>query len=348
MNELELKLHESYIQRCFELARRSGKHVKSNPQVGSVIVYQDRIIGEGAHQRYGQAHAEVNAFKSVLNEDSHLLAKATIYVSLEPCNHTGKTGPCAQAIVDHGVKRVIISAIDPDPRVAGQSISFLKSRGVEVIEGICKSEGEALIRPFVINQQESRPYVMLKFAQSYDHFMGRPNESVWISNSFSKILTHQWRSEVDAILIGVNTLLVDNPLLTTRLVKGEHPLPVIIDPSLRSDWKSAIFQTDLKPIVFSSVAREHDQVNIIQIDFEADPVVQILEYLYHEQDVCRLLVEGGRKTIDEFLSEGLWDLACIFTAKHQLRSGIKAPSVSGVRIHDQLIENDQLHCIFRT
>ncbi len=347
MDQSELRLHESYIQRCFDLARQSGKHVKSNPQVGSVIVYRDRIIGEGAHQRFGEAHAEANALRSVLPEDRQYLPAATIYVSLEPCNHTGKTGPCAQAIIDHGIKRVIMSAVDPDPRVAGQSIDFLRTHGVEVITGILESEGDALIRPFVVNQQEARPHVTIKYAQSYDHYMAKANESVWISNPFSKILSHQWRAEMDAILIGVNTLLIDNPALTTRLARGEHPLPVVIDPSLRSDWSSDLFQSDQRPLIFSAVVADHERADIVQIDFTDQPIAQILSYLFQEHDVCRLMVEGGRKTIDSFIAENLWDEARVFTAHHTLGGGIKAPTIIGTKVHEQRIDSDHLHYISR-
>jgi len=342
MNVTDKSNHEQYIQRCFDIAIRSGKHVKSNPYVGSVIVYNDRIIGEGAHEYFGQAHAEVNAFQSVKADDKKYLDRATIYVSLEPCNHTGKTGPCAQAILDHGVPRVVISAVDPDPRVSGQSIQFLKDHGVSVTQGILESEGLSLIRPFIINQQENRPYVVIKYAQSADHIMAKTDESVWISNEYSKVLTHQWRSEVDAILIGVNTLLVDNPSLTTRLVQGDHPQPIIIDPSLRSDISLNLFQTELRPIIFTASDSSIDGADTINIDFDHQPIEQVLQYLYQEKHICRLMVEGGRKTIDGFIKAALWDEARIFTSSTRLSEGIKAPTIQGKSLHTTFIDNDRL------
>lgn len=336
--------HEFYIRRCFELAKRAGKHVKSNPQVGALLVYQNRIIGEGWHQVYGQAHAEVNAIQSVAEEDKQYITDSCLYVSLEPCNTTGKTGPCAELILKHKIQKLVFAT--NDPLIGGVSCAYLREKGIDVTTGVCKPEGDELIQAFIVNQSLNRPYVLVKFAQSKDHFMGKEGEQVWLSNEFSNVQVHKWRSEVDAIVIGVNTLLTDNPKLTTRLYPGESPIPVIIDPQLRSDPGFDIFQVHDQVIIFTSKkGPSFSGAKLHTIDFEANPLEEMLRILYVEYDICKLMVEGGRKTIQGFVNAQLWDEARVITAPITLGAGIKAPGIMGIRTHESFLEEDTLQII---
>lgn len=339
--------HSGYIKRCFELARRGGKHVKSNPHVGALLVYNNRIIGEGWHQRIGEAHAEVNAVNAVADRDKHLISEASLYVSLEPCNRHGRTGPCSELILKHNIKHVIISHVDPT--IGGESLAYLASNGVEVMDGVCAEEGRRLIRPFIVNTEDKRPYVILKYAQSHDFYMAKPDAQFWISNEFSKVQAHKWRAEVDAILIGVNTLLVDNPQLNTRLYPGEHPIPVIIDPQLRSDPNCILFdQENIAPIVFTNVDTHPTKLGrarIIQIDFTKNVEEQILEVLFKEYNIFRLLIEGGAKTLSLFIQKGLWDEARIITAPQKMESGIKAPTISGHVMNEYQLAEDKISIV---
>ncbi len=335
--------HSTYINRCFELARRGGKHVKSNPHVGALLVFNNRIIGEGWHQQIGGAHAEVNAVNNVKQEDQHLIEKAILYVSLEPCNRHGRTGPCSEFILKHGIKHVIISQLDPT--IGGESLTYLKSKGVEVREGICAKEGRHLIRPFTIGTAQKRPYVILKYAQSQDFFMAKPDEQFWISNAFSKVQAHKWRAQVDGILIGVNTLLVDNPQLNTRLYPGDNPRPIVIDPQLRSNPDSELFNQVNPPIVFTGIDTKSNvlgNAEIIHINFEEDAEQQILNALFADFNICRLLIEGGAKTLKSFIKAGLWDEARIITSQTKIELGIQAPCVQGVMIDHYELDGDKI------
>jgi len=319
--------HDLYIRHCFNLAKRAGKHVKFNPQVGAVIVAEGRIIGEGWHQKFGEAHAEVNAFRSVRVEDKHLIKGADIYVSLEPCNSTGKTGPCSETILEHGIKRVFVSALDPT--IGGNSLAYLESQGIEVKAGFLSKSGQNLIRAFAIHQSEKRPFVILKYAQSKDHFFAKKDQQYWISNEYSKLQVHKWRSEVDGILIGMNTLRIDNPQLTTRLFPGESPRAIIIDQHLKSNPSSHLFQSEQRPIVFAATRSHKLNAEIIIIDFENEPLRQILEILHARFNIAKLMVEGGAKTIKHFTEEKLWDEARVITGIQKMVEGIGSPNISG-------------------
>lgn len=319
--------HELYIRHCFNLAQRSGKFVKTNPHVGAVIVYGGRIIGEGWHQTFGEAHAEINAFQSVRKEDKHLIKGADLYVSLEPCNSVGKTGPCSEAILKHGIKRVFVAGLDPT--IKGESLAYLSSQGVEIQSGILENQAKQLIEDFKISQEQKRPFVILKYAQSKDHYISKKDQQYWISNEYSKVQVHKWRSEVDGILIGVNTLNVDDPQLNTRAFPGESPRPIVIDPQLRSNPDSKLFTSAISPIIFSSNVTSDLNAEIVQIDFENDPLQQMLAILSSRFNIARLLVEGGAKTLKSFIQETLWDEARIITGNQLMEDGIKAPNLTG-------------------
>lgn len=339
--------HSDYIKRCFVLARRGGKHVKSNPHVGALLVFEDRIIGEGWHQQIGGAHAEVNAIASVADKDQHLIEHATLYVSLEPCNRYGRTGPCSELILKHRIKHVVVSSLDPT--IGGESLEYLESKGVKTEAGICADEGGQLIGSFVRNTEDAQPYVILKYAQSHDFYMAKPDEQFWISNAYSKVLAHKWRSEIDGILIGVNTLLIDNPQLNSRLYPGDSPLPIIIDPALRSNPKSKLFQNKMKPLIFTNKSSSSDLegADIIKIDFSANPLDQILSILFKDFNICRLMVEGGVKTLNSFIAKELWDEARIIRSPKEMKDGQKAPTIVGRIMDSYSLADDKISIMSR-
>ena len=337
--------HDSFMHRCFELAKRGGKYVKSNPQVGAVIVYNGEIIGEGWHQNFGKAHAEINAINSVSPNSKHLLKDASIYVSLEPCNSTGKTGPCSDAILKAGINQVIVSCLDPT--IKGKSLEYLQSKGVEIQSGICESEGQELLKPFVANHLEKRPYTILKYAQSSDFYMGRTDQQVWLSNTFTKVLTHKWRSECDGILIGVNTLNTDNPKLTTREYPGENPRPIIIDPNYRGNLDSYLYSNSAeKPIVVTKVPTNNQQLADCIFDIEKQELSELMTILYSEFDISRLMIEGGATTLSHFIKNGLWDECRQITSNKQLEKGLKAPFLQGHRGKSINLDSDKIQYIY--
>ncbi len=326
-NTISQKDDKKFMQRCIEIAQNAQQKVLSNPCVGALIVHNNRIIGEGAHERFGEAHAEVNAFKNVKPEQEILLSQSTLYVTLEPCFHTGKTPPCVQLILAKKIPRVVIACIDPFEKVAGQSIALLRQLGVEVVTGILQKEAEDIIRPFLTNIKKYRPHIILKYAKSQDGFIGQKDKQVWLTNSFSKHLTHRWRSECDAILIGTNTALIDNPSLTNRLYFGKNPIRVLIDDKNITPKVSSIFDGKAETLVFTSKFRQNtDFVTYIQVDFDKNLLTTILKILF-EQNIGKLIVEGGAKTLQGFIDQNLWDEARVFTAPVLLHEGIAAPTL---------------------
>ena len=338
----------TFMQRCIDLAKRGGKNVGANPQVGCVIVYQGRIIGEGYHQKYGQAHAEINALASVKDEDKKHLPKSELYVSLEPCNHFGKTAPCIDAIIKAQIPRVYISTRDPHKKMSGKSIQILRSLGIEVHEGLQSTQGEDLIRPFKVAISEKRPYIILKYAESQDGFMGQEGHQVWISNEASKMLVHKWRTEVDAIMVGTQTALVDNPRLTSRLVKGDNPSRVILDRTGRIPKSHHIFTDSHRSLIFTSNPKLSKEIRkeTILLEEKGYNLHHILGILY-EKGIHRLLVEGGKKLLNSLISEGLWDQARIIKARVVLGEGIKAPILKGEVQNKMPINDNKLLIINR-
>lgn len=322
-----METHEKYIRRCFDLAQLGIGNVKTNPMVGSVIVHDDKIIGEGYHERYGEGHAEVNAVKSVKDEDRHLLSQSTIYVSLEPCFHEGKTPPCVDLILKLGIPKVVISAVDPNPKVAGQSIEKLRSNGVEVITDVLEEEGKFVARRFFHHFTTKRPYVILKYAQSKDGFIGRMNKQVWLTNSYSKRLVHKWRNEEAAILVGTNTVKVDNPNLTNRLWFGNSPVRLIIDRHSKLTDDYAVMDGIARTIIICEKAPQ-DARNILleylEINFERGFLKQLLKKLY-QLKISSIIVEGGAITLEHFIEKGLWNEARVFVGNKWLSKGIAAP-----------------------
>ena len=340
-----MKGHEKYLRRCFELAKQGLGKVQPNPMVGAVIVKDDVIIGEGYHEKYGKAHAEVNAINDVLSKydnANELLKSSTIYVNLEPCAHTGKTPPCADLIIKHGIPKVVISNIDPFGSVNGKGVERLRKAGVEVITDILKEEGYDVNKRFFTYHTLQRPYVILKWAESADKYITiAENTRTTISGEKAKVLNHKWRSEEQAILVGTKTVQIDNPVLTVRDWVGNNPIRVIIDKELKLNHDLNIFNTDSKTIIFNNHKTERvENIQYVQIDFYG-LVPQFILYQLYLMEVQSLIIEGGAYTIKEFLQHGLWDEIRVFKSKQDLKSGVSAPQPEGrLDYHEDLVEDE--------
>ena len=340
-----MNIHLKYIKRCIKLAKNGLGATYPNPLVGSVIVHRDSIIGEGWHQKAGGPHAEVNAVNSV--KDESLLKKSTIYVSLEPCSHFGKTPPCSDLIIAKGIKKVVIGTVDPFAEVAGRGIKKLMEAGCEVQIGVLEKECQDLNKRFFTFHQKKRPYIILKWAQTADGFIApkiqEKREPVWITNQYSKQLVHKWRSEEQAILVGTNTAIADNPKLNTRLWKGENPVRAVIDKKLKIPEESALFDGTIKTIVLTENEKKSDNNNLAfeKLDFQQDLPNQICEVLYRH-NLQSVIIEGGAKTLQTFIDNNLWDEARVFTGISEFHKGVKAPEFSGKMFSKTTLERDTL------
>jgi len=329
----KMVVEEKYMARCIELARGGEGNTAPNPMVGAVIVHKGKIIGEGFHRKCGEAHAEVNAVASV--RDEALLRDSTIYVSLEPCSHYGKTPPCAELIIRKGIPRVVVGTLDPFPEVSGRGVRMLREAGIEVVTGVLEEEARALNPAFMTFQIRKRPYVYLKWAQSADGFMDIRREdasvpSVLLSSAETLRRVHRLRSEVAAIMVGTRTALLDNPSLTVRHWAGRSPVRVVLDRTLKLPVGSHLLDGAVPTLVFTAVEVEsRPNVEYVQIDFGQEVLSQVLQYLY-EQNLNSLMVEGGAELLESFLDVGLWDEAWVETAPVVLGAGVKAPAVPGV------------------
>ena len=338
-----------YMKRCLELASKGLGHVAPNPMVGCVIVHNGEIIGEGYHQKYGEAHAEVNAIASV--KDKSLLPQSTVYVSLEPCAHFGKTPPCSDLLINHNVKCVVVGSLDTNPLVGGKGIEKLRAAGIEVFTGVLEKECRALNKRFFTYHEKKRPYIILKWAQTKDGFISKmppfTKEENWITTTESKTLVHTWRAQEQAILIGTTTALLDNPALTVRLVEGKNPVRVLIDKDLKVSTINNIFSNKAEAIVFTAKnqATKHN-ITYHQIDFTKDITTQILDYLY-EKKITSLIIEGGTHTLQSFIDKGFWDDARVFTGNKYFETGIKSPVINTHPSSTQLIGDDELQFFIR-
>ncbi|MCC8361272.1 bifunctional diaminohydroxyphosphoribosylaminopyrimidine deaminase/5-amino-6-(5-phosphoribosylamino)uracil reductase RibD [Salinimicrobium sediminilitoris] len=343
-----MKIHEKYINRCIQLAQNGLGRTYPNPVVGSVIIYNDIIIGEGWHHKAGEPHAEVNAVNSVKDKD--LLAKSAIYVSLEPCSHYGKTPPCSNLIIDSGIKKVVIGTVDPFSKVAGKGIKKLLDAGCEVRVGILEQQCRELNKRFFTFHTQQRPYIILKWAQSSDGFLAplplknAERKPVWITGKYSQQLVHKWRSEEQAIMVGTNTAVADNPKLNTRMWQGNDPVRVVLDRNLRISQESHLFDASVKTIVLTEKSpEERSSKNVIleTIDFEADLAQQVCEILFRHE-IQSVIIEGGRETLQTFMTANLWDEARIFIGKPHFKEGVKAPEVAGRLTSETNVDHDQL------
>jgi len=317
------------MQRCIQLALNGKGFVAPNPMVGAVIVYNDKIIGEGFHRQYGEAHAEVNAIASVI--DRSLLKHATLYVNLEPCSHHGKTPPCSELIISKGIPKVVVGCLDPFPEVSGRGIRMMREAGIEVEMGVLEDECRRLNKRFLTYIQQKRPYILLKWAQSADGFLdknreiGTEEKPVRLSNDFTQMIVHKMRAEESAIIVGTRTALLDNPSLTTRLWTGKNPLRIVIDKELSISPQSHLLDGTVPALIYTSkVARNKENIVYKTLDFDRDILPQIMDDLY-KRKIQSLIVEGGSILLNSFIQSGLWDEAHIETAPIQIKSGIPAP-----------------------
>jgi len=331
---------ELLIQRTFDLARLGIGAVSPNPLVGCVIVKDGEVIGEGWHRKYGEAHAEANAVASVADKEQ--LPGSTVYVSLEPCSHFGKTPPCSDLLIQHGVQKVVISNLDTNPLVAGEGVRKLREAGVEVVSGVLEKEGRELNKRFFTFHEKQRPYIILKWAQTSDGFVAHSNyESRWISNEFSRQLVHKWRSEEDAVLVGTKTAAHDNPNLTVRDWSGRNPVRLVIDRFLRLSDKLNLFDKSVPTICFNLLKHEeHQNLKLIRLD-EQDFIQKLTGYL-HKEKIQSVIIEGGSQTLTFFVDSGLWDEARVFTSTRSFNKGIKAPLFQGDLILREQISTDLL------
>jgi len=338
-----LKIEEQYMQRCLQLAAMGAGKVAPNPMVGAVLVYKDRIIGEGYHQKYGEAHAEVNCINSVSEADKKFIGESTLYVSLEPCAHFGKTPPCADLIIKNKIPHVVIGCSDSFEAVAGKGIERIKAAGANVTVGILEKECRELNKRFFTFHEKQRPYIILKWAQSDNGKIGGA-ERLFISNEFTNRLVHQRRAEEASILVGTNTALKDDPALTTRLWPGNNPIRLVIDMDLKLPASLQLFDGTVKTIVFNS-HRQDDRgmVCYYQIEKGKTILTQILKVLYNLQ-IQSVIVEGGTILLQSFIDENLWDEAHVVTNTNmEIAEGVNAPILQPQKaIKEENIQTDRI------
>lgn len=329
-----------FMKRCVELARLGSGYVAPNPMVGSVLVHDEKIIGEGYHEIYGGPHAEVNCINSVPGDLREFIPQSRLYVSLEPCNHFGKTPPCTDLILKHKIPEVIIGCIDKNALVSGKGIRKLRDSGVKVTTGVLEEECTMLNKRFFTLQTLKRPYIILKWAQTSDGFIGRVGDRVHISNPYTNTLVHQWRSEEQSILVGKQTILTDDPLLNNRYGTGRQPVRIVLcNQPLSGDHR--IFSEEGNVIVFNTEIENKDG-NIFwkKVD-KANYLEEVLSNLY-QMNVQSVLVEGGAFTLQQFINKDIWDECRVITnTKMEVGSGIKAPVIPPLNlVHSQQITDD--------
>lgn len=341
-----MSYHEVYMHRCIELAQMGKGNVAPNPMVGAVLVYDGRIIGEGWHRQYGQAHAEVNCLDSVREEDKQYIPHSTMYVSLEPCAHFGKTPPCANRLVQEKVKEVIICNVDPFEKVGGKGLQILKDNNIATATGVLESEGLWLNRRFYCFHQQKRPYIILKWAQTDKGYFAPLNRTRHqISNESSKQLVHKWRTEEAAIMVGYHTALNDDPQLTARLWQGRQPLRIVLDRNLNLPSSLRLFDAAAETWVINE-KKDEQSGNVIYKQLDFANLLPALMAELHAANKLSLIVEGGAHLLNTFIEAGLWDEARIFIAANDLPEGIAAPVLNNATmVQQQEIGTDtlQLH-----
>lgn len=335
------------MSRCIQLAKNGLGTTYPNPLVGSVIVHKNTIIGEGWHYRSGLPHAEVNAINSVKNKS--LLSDATIYVSLEPCSHFGKTPPCADLIIDSGIKKVVIGSLDPNPTVAGRGVKRLMEAGCDVVVGILAAECDNLNKRFFTFHTKKRPYIILKWAETSDGFIAPDKakrseepEPVWITNELSRQLVHKQRAIEHAILVGTKTVLDDDPSLTTRDWSGNSPIRIILDRDLSIRKIASVFNDEAEILVISEKTKgKSANISYAKANFSENVAQQICDILY-DNNIQSVIIEGGAKTIQTFVDAQLWDEASVYVGNITFGSGLKAPRISNRKDSEMKITNNQL------
>ena len=323
-------IHSKYMQRAVNLALKGTRLAYPNPSVGAVIVYDNKIIGEGFTNEYGGSHAEVNAINAV--KDQSLLTKSTLYVTLEPCSHYGKTPPCANLIETKNIPKIYIGCVDTFSEVAGKGIEILLKAGREVHVGVLETECLDLHKRFLTFHNKQRPYVILKWAETKDGFIDREREvntvaeakPTWISNSLSRQKVHQMRALEHAIMVGTNTAVKDNPSLTTRTFGGVSPIRILLDRNLRVPQNYQLYDGKVKTIIFTESVANHSNVVFKQIDFSKNLIPQILKVL-HQEKIQSIIVEGGKQLLESFINQNVWDEANVFVGGSVFTKGISAP-----------------------
>ena len=322
-------IHEHYMRRCIELASCGSGFVSPNPMVGAVVVHNNKIIGEGFHQKYGEPHAEVNAINSVLLPE--LLKESSIYVNLEPCSHYGKTPPCTDLILEKEIPNIIIGTVDSNSKVAGKGIAKLRKYGRNVNVGILENECRFLNRRFFTFHEKKRPYIILKWAESSDGFIDgdrtKNNNPVWITNETSRTLVHKWRAEEDAIMIGTNTAMLDNPNLNIRSWAGKNPIRIVIDKTGRLPEDLNLFDSNILTICFTESDKQ-DKPNLIfkRVSFNDSLITTVLKELYN-MELSSVIIEGGSKFINSFYKQNYWDELRVFISPDNLFAGTIAPKI---------------------
>ncbi len=346
----KLTQDEIYMNRCLQLALNGQGRVAPNPMVGCVIVHNQQVIGEGYHAVYGGPHAEVVALEGI--RDKSVLKESTLYVSLEPCSHHGKTPPCTDAIIELGIKRVVIATLDANPEVNGKGVEALRNAGIEVTTGVLEKAARDQNRRFFTYQEQKRPYIILKWAQTLDGYIDgvrKPDDPiapVWISNELSRTLVHRWRGEEQAILIGSNTVEKDNPRLDVRCWEGKNPIRIVLDRTLRLPMESNVFDGSVPTLVFvgnntTALTRKKQlsaipNLEVVVIDFAKGLEVLLLEELYNRK-ITSLIIEGGAMLINSFVQRKLWDEARVFVGNSFFHEGVRAPQFKGeLHSYDEL------------
>jgi len=345
--------HEVYMRRCLELAPLGMGSVSPNPMVGALLVHDGKVVAENYHQRYGGPHAEVLVVEEVIrkygSDAAALFRDSTMYVSLEPCAHHGKTPPCANLLAQHQLKEVVVACRDPFGHVNGQGITIMEEAGIRVTEGILADASRWLNRRFFTRISEQRPYVILKWAQTADGYMAPADRTQrWITGAEAKQLVHRWRSEEDAVLVGVRTAIADNPKLNVREWQGRNPKRVLIDKDLVVSESAHLLDGSTETIVLNATRTDwKDNVKYLALeDFDWYLPQKILFQLYL-MDIQSIIVEGGRKTLDLFIGAGLWDEARVFTSSHTWGDGIPAPRCHAPLASSQQVGADRLNIYYR-
>ncbi len=341
-----MNTHEKYMQRCLELAERGRNHVAPNPMVGCVIIRNGKIIGEGYHKQYGEAHAEVNAINSV--KDKKQLKEATLYVNLEPCAHHGKTPPCSELIVRMGIPKVVIGCQDSFSEVSGKGIERMRQAKIDVKVGILENESRNLNRRFFTYHEKKRPYIILKWAQTLDGYMDvirKPQNPIginWITHPNLKLPVHKWRSEEAAIMVGSMTALNDNPNLGTREWYGENPLRILVNRDMDLPMDLQIFDNSIPTLVFTQHPNV-DKANLkfIYTDFSKNLHQQILDKLY-SMEIQSVIIEGGQMLLQSFIDIGLWDEARVLVGDKSFGKGLSAPKLNARFTTSCRYENDTI------
>ncbi len=337
--------HETFMKRCIELAKQGFGKVAPNPMVGCVVVHNGIVIGEGYHQKLGDAHAEVNAINSVHHRT--LLQDAALYTNLEPCLHFGRTPPCTNLIIENKIKQVIIGTTDTNPLVKGKGIEKLINAGVDVKVGTLEKECRELNKRFFIFHEKKRPYIILKWAQTLNNFIAetgsdKTKTTKYVGSDESLKVVHQWRNEEAAIMVGTTTVLADNPQLTVRHILGKNPIRITLDKHLKISSDFHLLDKSVRTIIFTCETKTSEtNLEYVQIDFDNNMVGQVLHEL-HQRNIQSVIIEGGSKLLNSFIENNLWDEARVFVSEKKFEKGVEAPLLSTKPLHNEKIGNDIL------